>query len=142
MLPYPPRSTPPSYQNICSFLVFQETLLLAVPNNDPLAKKDSVCLQDLNGRNILRLKTCELYLDHIFDSLCKKKRIKTNFIWQNDYVIFNGLWNNPQYSFLTSTLHNNLEYHNHIRRFFSIRQHLCRYLSGPGRKNFRIDITI
>ncbi len=89
--------------------------MLAVPNNDPLAKKDSVCLQDLNGRNILRLKTCELYLDHIFDSLCKKKRIKTNFIWQNDYVIFNGLWNNPQYSFLTSTLHNNLEYHNHIR---------------------------
>lgn len=106
---------PLSSPNICSFPVFQETLLLAVPSDDPLSKKNSVCLQELNGRNILRLKTCELYLDHIFDSLCKKNRIKTNFIWHNDYVIFNGLWNNPQYSFLTSTLHDNLEYHNHIR---------------------------
>lgn len=105
---------PSPNSNICSVPVCHETLLLAVPSNDPLAQKSSVCLKELDGRNILRLKTCELYLDHVFDSLCKKYRIKTNFIWQNDYLIFNSLWNNPQYCFLTSTLNYDLEYHNHI----------------------------
>lgn len=98
--------------------VFQETLMLAIPLKHPLAEKESICLQDLTNQNVLGLKTCELYLNRILQELCKKNHIKTNFIWQNDYMIFDGLCDNDQYLFLTSTRHTNLLHDNRSARPF------------------------
>lgn len=86
----------------------QERLMVIVPITNSLFKRDSIRLRDLEGQFVLRINSMALYLNKVLDELCKKNNYKINFIYQDDYVIFNKLRENNKYISFISNISNHM----------------------------------